>query len=260
MKTSIDQLHIYITILASLFVCSEIQAALNENSDHIYLKNGRSISFTIVIVQPWGVINEKRETASYKVMDSLFTTDSSMAYKINQVCKGLEIRQTTDGFLLSFINYISPKRLPKAQKSFVPHSISLLYRYDIFSRYDFQYYARLFGSKYLIHRFQSSIGFHQDEPLFSSLNFAFGVGYEYNVGNIRFSFVTSFGLFGGVPKKGGQPEMSSVIFVSPVISYRVVQLYKIFLTAGLDAFLYHDRADLPEKPMIFFLDIGINLK
>jgi hypothetical protein len=239
---------------------SETHATLLGGDSYIYLKKGDPISFRTFTIQPWGITNEKGESVLYTVIDSLFTSDSSMAYTIGQMNDSIEKRQTPDGYFLNFTDYVAPKRLPESPEPVLPHSISMLYHFEIFSRYALQYDGIFFGSQNIIYRFQSSIGFRSDVPLFASLNFAFGLGYESTLENIRFSFVANYGLFGGDPQKDRLPRRSSVFFVSPAICYRIEQSYKFFFTGGLDVFLYRAQSDFPAKSIIIYLGVGIDLE
>jgi hypothetical protein len=140
--------------------------AISETNSIIFLKMGESIPFTVSNINIWGITNEKGETASFKVMDSLFISDSLMAYKISEIDNRIEIKRTSDGFLLNFVNFVAPKYISNNLKPFTPKSLSISYHYDSKSRIGFQFKGNLFNSKTTIFRFHTSIGFSSDDEVY----------------------------------------------------------------------------------------------
>jgi hypothetical protein len=223
----------------------------------IRLRLGDLISFTIRDIHAWGLTNDRGESVSYGVVDSLFTSDSSHAFAITRLNNTVELRHSADRFILIFARCVPPSRPPKIPEPLTPHSVTLFYRYDILNGAAFQYDSRLFSSEHLIHRLQFAVAFRQYEKLFARSSFAFGLGYEFQRQDLRFNIVFSYGVFGGRPKSGSRPELSYVTILSPTLSYQMGSLSGIHLAAGFDAFLSRSRDDLPPRLATAFLGVGV---
>ena len=260
-----------------IFAALKLEGAETNDSCTVYLKNGQNIVMKFHEVQSFCFINDNGEGVSYNVIDSLITLDSETAQAIFQSCPGISLDLKENAYVLIFLNCIPIRPKETSLFPFQPSNISLLVRSDPSTRVGFIYDAELFGSKHFIHRFQGAIGFTNKENIFSSLGFAFGLGYRVSKDNFDFSITSNYGLFRDSPplipapsdiwhgyytpqNNPNAPAISgSVFFISPVVSYRIGEGSPFFITSGVDIFIYHERKELPRDEVSFFVGIGTDL-
>lgn len=265
--------NIIITII--LIVAFKLNASEINDSCTVYLKNGQNIVVKFREVQSFCFVSDKGEGINYSVIDSLITPDSATAQAIFQSCPGISLDSREERYILKFLNCVPVRTKQESLIPFIPSNISAIVRSDPSTRVGFIYDAELFGLKHFIHRFQGAIGFTNKENIFSSLSFAFGLGYRASKDNFIFSITSNFGLFRESPplkpspidngyytpqNNPNVPAISgSVFFISPVINYRLGEGSPFFITSGVDVFIYHERKELPRDEVSLFIGIGTDL-
>lgn len=268
----------WFTIIVLCFIATlKLEAAEVNDTCTIYLKNGQNLDMKFHEVQSFCFVNEKGEGVNYHVIDSLKTSDSTIAKTIFQSSPGITLNSSNDGYVLNFLNYIPSRVKQESIIPFKPSSIALSFRIDPSSQIGFIYDAELFNIKHFIHRFQSAIGFRNKESIFSSIVFAFGLGYQLYKDDIRFSFAANYGLYRESPElkkqstsgylgsyspanKANAPAISgTVFFISQTMSYKFSNSSPYFLTTGFDFYLNRERKELPKNPIILYLGIGTDL-
>ena len=263
------------TLTIFLIVAFKLNASEINDSCTVYLKNGQNIVVKFREVQSFCFVSDKGEGINYSVIDSLITSDSITAQTIFQSCPGISLDSREERYILKFLNCVPVRTKQESLIPFIPSNISAIVRSDPSTRVGFIYDAELFGLKHFIHRFQGAIGFTNKENIFSSLSFAFGLGYRASKDNFIFSITSNFGLFRESPplkpaptdngyytpqNNPNAPAISgSVFFISPAINYRLGEGFPFFITSGVDVFIYHERKELPRDEVSLFIGIGTDL-
>jgi len=258
-----------------LFATFKLEASVGNDTCTIYLKNGHNLVMKFQEVQSFCFVNDKGEGVNYSVIDSLITSDSATAQSIFQSCLGIGLDSKEGKYVLKFLSCVPVRTKQKSLIPFKPSNISAIVRSDPSTRVGFMYDAELFGLKHFIHRFQGAIGFTNKENIFSSLAFAFGLGYRASKDNFIFSITSNYGVYmespplKPVPTDYGYytpqnnpnvPALSgSVLFISPVVSCRIDGLPPFFITSGFDVFIYNERENLPRDAVAVFVGIGTDL-
>lgn len=264
-------------LVTILIVTFKLNASEINDSCTVYLKNGQNIVMNFREVQSFCFVSDKGEGINYSVIDSLITSDSIAAQTIFQSCPGIVLFSKEERYVLKFLNCVPIRPEQTSLIPFQPSNISVLVKSDPSTRVGFMYDAELFGIKHFIHRFQGAIGFTNKESIFSSLAFAFGLGYRVSKDNFVFSITSNYGLFRESPplKPGSSgnsyglytpqnnpnaPAISgSVIFFSPVINYRLGESSPFFIISGFDVFISNEHKNLPRDVVAIFVGIGTDL-
>lgn len=261
-----------------LLVTFKLNASESNDSCTVYLKNGQNIVMKFREVQSFCFINDKGEGINYNVIDSIITSDSATAKTILQSGLGITLSSTNSNYVLNFLKYVpSSRSKQESQIPFKPSYIAVTLRTDPSSQIGFMYDAELFNIKNFIHRFQGAIGFRNKKSFYSSMVFAFGLGYQFIKNDLRYSITTNYGLFRESPEFKIQPKSiyynsytpknepnapaisGAILFISPVISHRLSRSSPYSFTIGIDFCFYRERHDLPKSLVTIYLGVGTDL-
>lgn len=260
-----------------LLVTFKLNASESNDSCTIYLKNGQNIVMKFREVQSFCFVNDKGEGINYSVIDSLITSDSTTAQTIFQSCPGIFLDLRKNEYVLKFLNCVPLRSKQESLIPFKPSYIAVTLRTDPSSQIGFMYDAELFNIKNFIHRFQGAIGFRNKKSFYSSMVFAFGLGYQFIKNDLRYSITTNYGLFRESPEFKIQPKSiyynsytpknepnapaisGAILFISPVISHRLSRSSPYSFTIGIDFCFYRERHDLPKSLVTIYLGVGTDL-
>jgi|GEM_PF-6392957 len=263
-------------IVIGIFFTATCKLAAGEVQDSctIYLKNGQTPIMKFHEVLSFCFVNEKGEGVNFTVIDSILTTDSVIARTILQSAPGTSLQSRENGYLLNFVKYLPSHIEPTSIFPFKPSNITVALRMEPSSQVGFVYDAELFNHKNLIHRFQGGIGFRNKESLFSSMNFAFGLGAQFFKGIYRVSFTANYGLYRESPplkeqgvvinssaknKINSEAITGTVFFISQATSLKIDESSSYFLTLGFDLYLYTQEKRLPLNPLTIYFGFGTEL-
>lgn len=264
------------TVVIILIVTFKLDAAGINDSCTVYLKNGQNIVVKFREVQSFCFVSDKGEGINYTVIDSLITSDSTVAQAILQSCPGIGLNLGEGRYVLKFLNCIPSRTKKESLIPFKPSNIAIYFRSDPISRVGFLYNAEIFNMKNFIHRFQGSCGFRDEDSWFSSVNFAFGLGFQAKKDAMTYSFTLNYGIFREFPPSKNStssyfnPQVSTnkpnapivsgaVFFFSPVISFNIFEGQPYFITSGLDIYLNRENTNLPQEVVNIYVGLGTEL-
>lgn len=259
-----------------LFTAIKLEAAEINDSCTVYLKNGQNIVVKFREVHSFCFVSDKGEGINYSVIDSLITSDSTVAQTILQSCPGIGLNLGEERYVLRFLNCVPSRTKKESLIPFKPSNIAIYFRSDPISRVGFLYNAEIFNMKNFIHRFQGSCGFRDKDAWFSAVNFAFGLGFQAKMNALTYSFTINYGIFREFPplknssasyfdpqvstNKPNAPIVSgAVFFFSPVVNYNIFDGQPYFITSGLDIYLNRENANLPQEVVNIYVGFGTEL-
>jgi hypothetical protein len=222
----------------------------------IYLKNGIIKETAVVSVFARHLIDSTGSGIMLRQIDSLYTPDQRIAEMFAGLDSSITASPTPEGFAISLVHYHAPLYYTIETKALTPHSISLLYRYDIYGRLGFFYDGTVLEQSNVIHRFQGSIALTRSH-VYSSLNFAFGIGGKWEFDRITYSAVMNGGIYGGIPDVDRDSRIHQVVFLSLNAGYHIAG--PVHTHMGIDYFLFRESAIVPERELLAYVGIAIRL-
>jgi hypothetical protein len=225
--------------------------------DRIYLKNGSVIDAAIASVYSRHLVDSAGTGIMLRQIDSLFTTERRIAAMFTTLDSSISVQNSEEGYRISLTQYTPPPYYTVPSQVLTPQSISLLYRYDLYGRMGFYYDGIILEHWNLVHRFQGSIAIDRKQAIFSSLNFAFGLGGRWEFDRFTYSAVMNGGIYGGIPDYDRDSWIHRVAFVSLTVGYHITGPVQSFI--GADCFLYRESTIVPERAVLPYCGIAVKL-
>lgn len=222
----------------------------------IFLKNGSTIETSVVSVHARHLIDSTGSGIMLRQIDSLSTPDPRIAEMFTEMDSSITATPTPEGFTISLTHYHAPLYYSLETKALTPHSISLLYRYDIYGKLGFFYDGTVLEQSGIIHRFQGSIAL-TGSKVYSSLNVAFGIGGKWEFDRITYSAVMNGGIYGGIPDVDRDSRIHQVVFLSLNAGYHIAG--PVHSQLGMDYFLYRESAIIPERAFLAYVGIAVRI-
>ena len=224
----------------------------------IFLKNGSIEYFTVNEVKSWGLLNNDDFGASFTVMDSIKTSNRSLADSIIFQFEGAGFTEIDNEYIIDISNS-KRKFISTIEKSkFVPKSISVYYSINQVEQigYKLEYSTGLLDK--LFYKMEGSFGFHSGKLFSFNQNFGFGIGYNIKLNDSDSEIGVGFSItnFNDYAKNLGQ--FKSLWIESLDISYRIpVYQRKYFII--LDTNIYFEKLDIFNYNWISTIRLGIGI-
>jgi hypothetical protein len=197
---------------------------------------------------------------SFRVIDSLWTTDSGIVVRLMESVNNISMRQENNGYFLKFMS-IAIK--PYKEKTFTFDNLfklrthSYIYFPSTSHRFGIQLDGSLFSMDRFVIRIEATLGLESDRAPFSDINYNIGFGYKKAINWMCFKTVIGYGIY--AKDFHGQSQSSSVVFLGPTIQMRLNKDINYLITIGTNIFLYQSIPNNPRDKATCYLGIGFQL-
>ena len=224
----------------------------------IFLKNGSSKDFSVKKVKSWGLLNNGGLGVSFAVIDSITTSNVSLADSIIFQFEGTGLTNVDNEYIIDLSNS-KRKIINKAEKpKLVPKSISVYYSTNHVEQigYKLEYYTGLLDR--LCYKMEGSFGFHSSKLLPFNQNFGFGFCYniKLNDNDSEIGVGLSITNFNDYAKNSS--DFKSLWVESLDISYRIPVYERKYLII-LDTNIYFQKLDIFDYSWISTIRLGVGL-
>ena len=232
------------------------------DSTVVYLHNGCQVPFAISRVLDRAVIDTSGGGVSLRIIDSIRTTDSSVASQLSGKIQHASLHKDENGYLVDLSTKVLPpyeENPMSADNLFHPRTCSYIYYPSTSHRIGVQLDGTVCSVTHLILQVDGTAGLAANHAPFSDLNYSVGAGYEWTSGLLAFKAVLGYGMFVEERTQKGDMQESSVIFFSPNVQMRPEKDTWYYLTCGGTILLSRSVPHVPGDQVSVYFGIGLQL-
>ena len=233
--------------------------SLSIDSTILYIKNGLPIHFDVSEIYDKAIVDINNNGVSYSVIDSIWTSDSSVARRINEVLPEMVTTELNHGYLLNLTSIKLPEYKPNIITFARLKTHSYLYSPSTSHRIGIQLDDELYSLQWFFVRFEGAFGFRSNLAPFSYINFNAGLGYEIDGEWLIFKTVIGYGMYAQENDYKANNGTSSIIFVSPSIQVKMAKELNILFLVGANSCLYRSIENIPEERTMYYVGFGFLL-
>ncbi len=230
------------------------------DSTILFIKDGSAIHIVVSKIYDRALLDSQNHGVSYKVIDSLWTADSSLANRFDKLHCGIKFRKDNQGLLLDFTEMRLPDIRPDTSTILQLRTHSYIYYPSTSHRIGVQLDYILFSLNRLIFRTEGTLGLQSNQSPFSDINFNVGLGYNLDSDWLKFKAVIGYGIYARTKGIKGENRTGSTIFISPTLQVPLIKEYHCHILFGLNLSIYRSLLGVPEDPASFYTGFGFQLK
>ncbi len=222
----------------------------------IFLKNGSSKDFSVNEVKSWGLLNNEGFGASFTVIDSIKTSNKTLADSIILQFEGGNYYKSRGEYIIDISNS-KRKIINRSEKpEFVPKSISMYYSINKIEKavFKLEYTTGILNN--LLYKMEGSLGFHFGKLFAFNQNFGFGLIYNIAIENNEIGMGLSITNYNEYSKNS---VMFKSLWVESLDISFAVPIYNNKYYFRLDTNIYFEKLDILDYSWISAIRLGLGL-
>jgi len=252
-----------ILIIPCLFLITNLLIA-QEVEDKIFLKNSSIVPFKIKEIHSWGLVDDSKRPAPYHVIDSVKTSDKSVVIELIDLLDSIKVENYSNYSILDLTNYsLKPSEKKDENNFLINRSMLIELSSKISSLFGMQYNYSLRPLNMIIQRIAFTFGHYSSDRQFSSVNFQYGLGIQYEFERSSMLWFINYArnfLFARDHYRDGSDIYYNCLFLNFTLQTMLDEGRRYMMSFGLNYYISNYE---PEKTMggfSFTLGIGLNLE